>query len=358
MQAKDNALHGAAEATADHLQPVRFSTSAIKASEQFDAWREHCGAVADISPVLEREAGFKVGHSVWQLNAFAVSCATIPPANFVRDARQLRRDSVDHWFIIYPRFGGSKVRIGDKVLVTQPTTPLLLSLADSFDGQNAQCESCSLFIPRDALQGIVGALDLARNRTLDTPMAGLLGDYIQLLERGLPDLKQADIPAVADATKAMIAACLAPSSDRQAEAQGQIEIVWRERVRQLVEQRFRRPTLGPDELCRLLGISRSRLYRVSEPLGGVQHYIRRRRLRAAEAERCREGSVRPIFEIAESLGFADASSFYSAFRAEFGCSPSEKRAAAAQDKGESTPRPARTDGQPSDLGSLLRALKA
>jgi hypothetical protein len=171
---------GPAEAAADRVRPVRFATTAIKASEQFEAWREHCGAVADISPVLEREAGFKVEQNIWQLNAFAVSSVTIPPADFVRDARQLRRDSVDHWFIIYPRLGGSKVRVGDKILVTQPRTPLLLSLADSFDGRNAQCDSCSLFMPRDALQGIVGALDLSRNRALDTPMTSLLGDYISL----------------------------------------------------------------------------------------------------------------------------------------------------------------------------------
>lgn len=74
-------------------------------------------------------------------------------------------------------------------------------------------------------------------------------------------------------------------------------------------------------------MSRSQLYRLLEPEGGVATYIQRRRLRESFAILCDVSNNRPIGTVAEMLCFADASSFTRAFRREFGMSPKEVRAA-------------------------------
>jgi AraC-like DNA-binding protein len=85
--------------------------------------------------------------------------------------------------------------------------------------------------------------------------------------------------------------------------------------------------MGPDQLCREAAMSRSQLYRLLEGEGGAAHYIQHRRLSESFAILCDTTNNLPIGVVAESLCFADASSFSRAFRREFGVSPSDVRAA-------------------------------
>jgi AraC-like DNA-binding protein len=101
-----------------------------------------------------------------------------------------------------------------------------------------------------------------------------------------------------------------------------------ERVRKAVQRHLRSPVLGPATLCRLVGVSRSNLYRLLEAVGGVARYIQRQRLLEAHSMLSNPASNIKIVTIADDLCFPDASSFSRAFRHEFGCSPSEVRSAA------------------------------
>ena len=78
-------------------------------------------------------------------------------------------------------------------------------------------------------------------------------------------------------------------------------------------------------LCRLDDISRSQLYRLFEPVGGVAHEIQRERLREAHRAIADPTDGRSIREIGEELGFPEPTTFSRAFRREFGVSPSEAR---------------------------------
>jgi AraC-like DNA-binding protein len=126
----------------------------------------------------------------------------------------------------------------------------------------------------------------------------------------------------------MICACLAPSADRIAEANGPIDLTLMERVRQAVRKNLRSPSLGPDKLCREAATSRSQLYRLLEREGGVARYIQRRRLSEGFSILCDRSTSFSIGKVAEMLCFADGSSFSRAFRREFGMSPRDVRASA------------------------------
>jgi AraC-like DNA-binding protein len=172
---------------------------------------------------------------------------------------------------------------------------------------------------------------------------------------GLPSLAPADLPGLAAATRAMILACVSPSRDHLEAAAGPIATVLLERARQLVQSRLLDPKLESEMVRRELGISRTRLYNLFEPFGGVMHYIQHRRLLSAYAALVDPNDRRLIFQIAEERGFSDGAEFSRAFKRAFGDSPSD----ISKRGGGGTPSRLNLDDCPSEerLGVLLRRLQ-
>jgi AraC-like DNA-binding protein len=191
---------------------------------------------------------------------------------------------------------------------------------------------------------------------LDTPLGLLLGDYMMALERHLPALTQADFPRIPSAVGAMVAAAVAPSAERLAAVKRQIDLGRKERVREAVRRHLRTTTLGPKNLGRLVGMSRSNLYRLFEDIGGVTRYIQRERLIEARAILSDPSTTQSISAIAEDLCFADASSFSRTFKREFGHSPSELRSAALAGLALGGPPRNRALPLTTNFGGLLRQL--
>jgi AraC-like DNA-binding protein len=187
-----------------------------------------------------------------------------------------------------------------------------------------------------------------------TPLGRLLGDYVIALDSRLPDVREAYFSGIIKALGAMVAAAVAPSVQRTAVAKSQIDLGRKERVRQAVRRHLRTPTLEPKTLSRLVGMSRSSLYRLFEDTGGVARYIQSQRLLEAYTVLSDPATTKSISAIAEDLCFADASSFSRVFRREFAHSPGEVRSAALAWLAP----PARLRGdmraEGTDFGCLLR----
>lgn len=106
-------------------------------------------------------------------------------------------------------------------------------------------------------------------------------------------------------------------------AQGDAEMVAAAR---LVDARLLDPDLCAETLTTALGLSRSSLYRAFRPVGGVQAYIRQRRLEnARDVLAARVGPHPTVSEVAHSHGFASDSHFSRAFRKTFGYPPGSSR---------------------------------
>jgi AraC-like DNA-binding protein len=181
-----------------------------------------------------------------------------------------------------------------------------------------------LFIPCDFFASTV-ILDRMLDLRVDGGLGRLLADYLFLLDRSLSQLNTAEIPYVVEATRSLVAVCLAPSRDRLAEARRPIDATLLARARRLIDAELMKPDLGSDSLCAELGVSRSRLYRLFEPLGGIASYVRRQRLHRIRAALSNSMDGRSIYRIAGQWGFVDASAFSRTFRHEFGISPKEAR---------------------------------
>jgi AraC-like DNA-binding protein len=194
-------------------------------------------------------------------------------------------------------------------------------LGQEFLHERTHVDRVQFILARDAFQDIAPLLDAASGSTLDTPLGHLLGDYMIALEHRLSALTEAELPRLAGAVGAMVAAAVAPSAERAAVARRQIDVGRKERVRQAVRKHLRTPLFGPAILCRLAGMSRSNLYRLFEDTGGVARYIQRERLFEAHAVLTDPTNTQSISAVAEDLCFADASSFSRTFKRESATAP-------------------------------------
>jgi AraC-like DNA-binding protein len=338
------------------MTPETFATQALRPGDQFEAWREWYQPVFDVVPNDPMGDGFLGEIRLWKLGGFAMSRTSALPVDVVRTKGHLRRDPVDHWVISYCARGAHSAVTAGSVVEVPARVPYLWSLGQEFLHERTHVDRVQFILARDTFRDMAPLLDAACGSTLDTPLGRLLGDYMIALESRLPDVTAADFPGVSKALGAMVAAAVAPSAERMAVAKPQIDFGRKERVRQAVGRHLRTPTLEPKTLSRLVGMSRSNLYRLFEATGGVARYIQRERLLEAHAIISSPGAAQSISAIAEDLCFADASSFSRAFKREFGHTPGEVRSATLA--GLALPNSARltVPSAGADFGELLRGL--
>jgi AraC-like DNA-binding protein len=337
------------------MTPERFATHSLPVPDQLEAWRGWLHSVFDMMPRRPLDAGFPAECKLWKVGSLAISRVSAPAIQLSRTKTLIRRNPVDHWVITLSHRVTMAVRTGDASLEAPAGLPIVLSLGNELVSERSQDDRLLFYLPRDSFREIAPALDATRGTVLNTPRGKLLGDYMAWLEGVLPDLMPEDLPQLTGAVRAMVAACIMPSSDHVAIAASQIDLGRLESVRRAVRSHLHSPSLGSDMLCRQLATSRSQLYRLLEGEGGVARYIQRQRLLESHAALCDTSSTKPIAAIAEELCFADGSGFSRAFRHEFGMSPSDVRAASLAGLAPAAVPKARVGPELLKLGDCLRS---
>lgn len=329
--ARDESASWASGTPPNLLPSLTVSTNGVPLREQFAFWQ------ATMAPHLEmwRPHGvaddpFRATSTAWRFGSLVLSRTRLPPCSYRRSASHIRRDSLDHWIVMVCRGGEQRQRSGDQVTEMRQATPYVFSMSEGFEAERcgAEMDVLALYVPRDSAADIDAPLAALRNRAVDGALGSLLADHVVGLEASLPRLQESEGARLAQATLAVLGAAVTVGADLSAAAAPQMAELQLARLKRLIRQNLGAATLGPARLCALAGISRSQLYRLFEPSGGVARHIQAERLRAAYRLLVDPAERRSIAQVAEAVGFFEPSSFSRAFRAEFGCTPRELRQSA------------------------------
>ena len=319
-----------ADGTADPLPRFALATEGLPASEAFEQWRDTMApvfetALCDDTPLDQFGVAFEAFHfGPLVLGRTRGKGSQI----FERTPPTVARSGVDHILVQAYVAGGNHVTAEGTEFTVSPGDVWLFDLARTVRTATRDFSNISLAVPRALIEPLVIDGDALHGLRLGggTALGGLLYDHIRGLDVRAPQMTLREAASVAESTVHLVAGCVGPAAEARDATEAGLASALLMRVRRDIDANLGDPDLGPDLLMRRHGLSRARLYRLFEPLGGVADFIRRRRLR-----RCFLDLASPqlrdvrIAEIARSWGFGNEAVFARAFKARFGMTAGDVR---------------------------------
>ncbi len=291
---------------------------------QVEAWDEYTwreSETTDRESALHDDTPFR--SAAWKLKDIVLTETSFPVATVLRMNTHIRRARDDYLRLrIFTSGGGSALVDGSDVRFTPGDV--------SFMKGSAQIQMTAsgrgivgLYIPYDtigldptrlpshfALSGEAGA-----GRLISSALTSTLAD--------MPGTRPNEMPALAAGIIGMLRGVLALTRPDDL-ARGSFQVLRWHAVKTYIDDHLDDLDLDVVRLCKVFNMSRSSLYRMFKPFGGLQVYLHSQRL-----DRCLDdlvisapdrGSVR---RVAERWGYFNPPHFYRRFRSRFGFSPSD-----------------------------------
>jgi AraC-like DNA-binding protein len=205
-------------------------------------------------------------------------------------------------------------------------------LASEVEIEAPAVDNISLALSRRRLEALFPVLDHGHGTVITPcPLSRILLGMMENIIAIGPAMTVAEARPIADAIIQLVAAALDAPLRQQVRMAGGNGAVSQIAIKAEIERRLTDPALGPQALLDTFGITRSTLYRLFEPSGGVAVYIAKQRLRLAfrRITDPTEPALR-FSQLAFDLGFSHASAFTRAFGEFFGMSPKDAKALAVQ----------------------------
>ena len=314
---------------------------------KISAWREAVAPFWNVEILKENTSEFRGRSEVYHLGNAIIGFTAASDLRMERTRGLVAQMGVDHIAAKFRMEGHATVRIAGGEVAMGAGDLCLLDLSKPLSVASAGYQAMTIIMPRALFPGGGDDLDGAHGAVLrgETPFGTLVNDHLRSLGATVPHLSPAESRAAAEATGILLGMAARTAATAGGPAQPTERAPVFLVIRRYIDAQLDSPDLDIGHLCRRFGISRSGLYRLFVPLGGVAEYIRRRRLGRAYRDLTTGAAPGPrVSDIAYRYGYTNPVSFTQAFRAEFGVSPADARASAR------APAPARAQGHtPTDL---------
>lgn len=192
-----------------------------------------------------------------------------------------------------------------------------------FFSSSQDTRGLTLALPRRAFAGAdVRAL---HGRVVSGGAFARLNDFLTLQRRALPGAPASALERVVTAMGAVVRGRFKASHEAALQDSGALDDTALARLRALAA----RPDLSwgraPAEVARIIGVSRSTLYRAAAPFGGVMQVVWAARLEAVHVALQDASWSGNLAETAAAFGFYDAAHLHRRFRARSGFKPGDLR---------------------------------
>jgi AraC-like DNA-binding protein len=298
-----------------------FTTASLPESDRFAAWR----ALFSAHDLEADPHGFSGTIETTQIGPMALRVMNAAPQAPGRSRSQIRRDGQDG-FVLHLSQHAHSVETERGVIEVPAGAISLNDLSQPYRRSRVpETNSLIIALPRSSVAAVLPDEDALHGLILHGGAGRLLADHVRSLVAHSHAIALADAGPVAQATLHMFAACTRPSLEAFARASAPLDAVRLRTAKQFVRGHLSNP-LRIEALAKAVGMSRSQLYRLFEPEGGIARYIARQRLAAVRAALDDRLERRSIGEIGETYGFGSSAHLSRAFRHAYGISPRDYRA--------------------------------
>jgi AraC-like DNA-binding protein len=308
-----------------------FDSSQFAEADAEEIWRSSLGSMYDIQ--RPKEQAFRARLEAFDLGPFLLTKNAASDVEFHRTRRLIAQSGVDH-YLAHCLVNGTLASTFSKGSQRVPLGSVAIrDMAAETVGHATGAQMITLTIPREALDRRMPHNLRLHGACLESgnPLGALVATHIQTLATLAPAMTADQTRVAAEATLDLLAACLGPAAATLGREDSRLAPALRGQALSYIEQHLDDPGLSPDQVCLALKVSRSALYEMFEPLGGIANRIRSRRL--DESMRRLTAPMHAherIAEIAYGMGFSSESVFTRSFRERFGCTPSEARKSGVQ----------------------------
>lgn len=310
---------------------IAWSVSEADGDGVFDAYRNAMVDLYDIQdalrtprrPFWNRTLTYRMGSSIF-------GRGNSSGQTFDRDAARIRRSGLDHVSVVVNMTSGAGDFDGASA-TTGHGSVQFRDLSRPSRSRTDEVDILTLMTPRDAAPGWLLGRSF-HGLTLDPDSAGgrLVGSHMGTLFAVADRITEDQAVAAVEATFVIAERFMGGDSHPTPMQSDAIQRTIRRRAMQMFETGLAQGA-APDVVgvAQAIGVSRSSLYRAFADMGGVQTYLRHRRLdRLHAALRSGEAGPSTLADIVQANGFASVAVFEREFRARFGFPPGDVAPAA------------------------------
>lgn len=303
-----------------------YRTDALPIQDRYRTWRD--ANVATLSTRFDTtpHEAFSVSMDWLDLGTLGIGHTRITSQDWVRGPDRLKRDGCDDLVISVRHVGGAVGDMNGRDLAGGTGSIILVDLAQPQAHRSESSVTTGFVIPRAIAEQTLPPVRGLHGHVIAPQHAALLVSHVAMLHGHAANIPVSSGPRLAQTIIDLLAVSLAASMGTTPADAGQHERGLDFRLRDTIERQLGSPSLNTARLSKALGVSRSTLYRLLQHEGGVQAYIRTRRL-ARIADTLRDpAACQTIAALAEQWGFCDAAYLGRAFREVYGVTPGDYRA--------------------------------
>jgi AraC-like DNA-binding protein len=304
-----------------NLPVLTYSTKGLPEDRAFAEWQSAMAPLFHVEPARFRERLPRGSTKSILIGDIIANRSVFTAQHLSRDAALIAATPGPLLLQAYIS-GGFHGELAGQTVTVGKGMVAVTDLRRTVDVRAASSNTVGLALPRSlAAQldeaALIQGLDAARNRQLAAWIVGLY--------RRLPRMRESDVPALTQEITTFLERLCAgvPCRGGQAPDADQTLLI---RAEALIRSALASPDLSPEWLGDRLGVSRSALYRLYAPLGGVRRQIQEQRLLAVYEALSDPLEPRGLGQVAVDHGFSSAALFNRNFRKRFGRTPGAYRA--------------------------------
>jgi len=340
------------------IQPaIDFDLSIVPVKERFQFWHDVGSQVQrPLSCKDQTSESLKVCAKLKPLGQQSMLGQMVAsPQRFERTTAMIKRDHVDSFMLVLIQGGTMHWRSDRKQFQGGPGDLFLLNQQESFLSEWSEHRQIYAVLPRDLFTASGWPPPTTGLLRHDNPCTTLLRPHLEMLWNLPLWQQQGNSSRLALGLASLVSIYFNQQPSLLDGGMDQCEDNLLPVIQQWLDRHLHRSELDAATIAANFHISRSSLYELFQPLGGVRAYIKSRRLEQARQILRRGEAGISIGKLAKQLGFRSLSSFSRAYHDRWGTSAREERNLGVERSNHS---PDHGEDWPSNKAKSVQQLKA